>query len=191
MLPLHLDYNCGLNTSWPIACGAQIQSLTLTLHSDTDTEIQRQKEKLAVTPRPDPLRWHEALLTFSSEPVASLRRSPNEPLALATTRQPGTADSASSRYLGSLPRDSPSSLAPAATSESWCLSSESCSCAATPIPMGLKHREYLAVPATSTGGKVLGCKRCRTHLTTSEQIESKASRRHSSFSFGNVGSEGD
>ncbi|KWU45776.1 peptidylprolyl isomerase, partial [Rhodotorula sp. JG-1b] len=40
--------------------------------------------------------------------------------------------------------------------------------------MGLKHREYLAVPATSTGGKVLGCKRCRTHLTTSEQIESKA-----------------
>ncbi|GAA5873308.1 hypothetical protein JCM3774_005937 [Rhodotorula dairenensis] len=39
--------------------------------------------------------------------------------------------------------------------------------------MGLKHREYLAVPATSTGGKVLGCKRCRTHLTTSEQIESK------------------
>lgn len=39
--------------------------------------------------------------------------------------------------------------------------------------MGLKHREYLAVPATAAGGKVLGCKRCRTHLTTSEQIESK------------------
>ncbi|POY73525.1 hypothetical protein BMF94_3462 [Rhodotorula taiwanensis] len=39
--------------------------------------------------------------------------------------------------------------------------------------MGLKHREYLAVPATAAGGKVLGCKRCRTHLTTSEQIVSK------------------
>ena len=35
--------------------------------------------------------------------------------------------------------------------------------------MGLAHREYLS----STSGKVFGCRRCRTHLTTSEQIESK------------------
>ncbi|BGP37212.1 hypothetical protein JCM10450v2_001120 [Rhodotorula kratochvilovae] len=39
--------------------------------------------------------------------------------------------------------------------------------------MGLTHREYLAVPSTATNGKVFGCRRCRTHLTTSEQIESK------------------
>lgn len=39
--------------------------------------------------------------------------------------------------------------------------------------MGLKHLEYLAVPSTLTNGKVFGCRRCKTHLTTSEQIESK------------------
>jgi len=36
--------------------------------------------------------------------------------------------------------------------------------------MGLEHRQYLA---STNGAKVLGCRRCKTHLTTSEQIESK------------------
>ncbi|GAA5920611.1 hypothetical protein JCM6882_001972 [Rhodosporidiobolus microsporus] len=39
--------------------------------------------------------------------------------------------------------------------------------------MGLSHLEYLAVPSTATNGKVYGCRRCKTHLTTSEQVESK------------------
>ncbi|GAA5873465.1 hypothetical protein JCM16303_001133 [Sporobolomyces ruberrimus] len=38
--------------------------------------------------------------------------------------------------------------------------------------MGLKHREYLSIPSNSTG-KVFGCRRCKTHLSTTEQIESK------------------
>ena len=36
--------------------------------------------------------------------------------------------------------------------------------------MGLKHYEYLS------GEKVYGCHKCRTHLTTKDQLESKASR---------------
>ncbi|GAA5832816.1 hypothetical protein JCM3766R1_007052 [Sporobolomyces carnicolor] len=39
--------------------------------------------------------------------------------------------------------------------------------------MGLKHREYLSVPPSNLSGKVFGCRRCKTHLSTSEQIESK------------------
>ncbi|GAA6000907.1 hypothetical protein JCM10207_004713 [Rhodosporidiobolus poonsookiae] len=39
--------------------------------------------------------------------------------------------------------------------------------------MGLQHRTYLSVPSTLANGKVFGCRKCRTHLTTSEQIESK------------------
>ncbi|GAA5863345.1 hypothetical protein JCM5296_003535 [Sporobolomyces johnsonii] len=39
--------------------------------------------------------------------------------------------------------------------------------------MGLVHRHYLSVPASNSSGKVFGCRRCKTHLTTTEQIESK------------------
>ncbi|GAA6062992.1 hypothetical protein JCM10212_004974 [Sporobolomyces blumeae] len=39
--------------------------------------------------------------------------------------------------------------------------------------MGLKHREYLSVPASDLSAKVFGCRRCKTHLSTSHQIESK------------------
>ncbi|GAA5996915.1 uncharacterized protein JCM10292_006083 [Rhodotorula paludigena] len=39
--------------------------------------------------------------------------------------------------------------------------------------MGLQHRDYLAVPSGPSNGKVFGCRRCRTHLSTTDQIESK------------------
>lgn len=51
--------------------------------------------------------------------------------------------------------------------------------------MGMKHREYLSAPpvdenghsgsSSSSSSKVFGCHVCKTHLSTSEFIESKVS----------------
>ncbi|GAA6030013.1 hypothetical protein JCM8097_009214 [Rhodosporidiobolus ruineniae] len=40
--------------------------------------------------------------------------------------------------------------------------------------MGLQHLEYLSPPKDVHNARVYGCRRCRTHLTTSQQVESKS-----------------